>query len=136
MSDQDRGAGFTGMEEVGFPMSGLASLLDMSGPLVDGDTVFDVGEVCVCATPPSAAGLAARQITPPGIIFGSPDLAIDEPIDGFAADDRASLFMRQASGHLFGRPSHSKTVQHGLLQFRLARQPASAPAAGPGLPSA
>src|SRR5208337_3472277 len=67
----------------------------------------------------------------PAIVFGGPDLGMDEAVDGFVTDDRATVFERQPPSHLLGRPPHGKAGQHSLLQVRLAFEPAAAPSPGP-----
>lgn len=131
--DEDGGAGFLGMQQIGLPVSALAAGLDVGGPQIDRDAVLDVLDGPMPAAPPAAPALGTRQVMAPLVAFGAPDLGIDEPIDALMADPHARVLQRQPAGDLFGRPSHCKAVQHELAQGRLAFHPAAAPAPGPGL---
>ena len=72
--------------QVGLPMAGDGAIGDAKGPLGDGNPVFDMaGGRTALAAAPAAFGFGARQVEPPGIVFGPADLAIDEAVDAFMA---------------------------------------------------
>src|ERR1700679_3735113 len=99
------------MQKVGFPMARLFALFDDERPLIDGDAVFDVFHRTMRTPGPAAPAFGAGQIVPPAIIVGAGKLSIDEAIDGFMSDAHASFIARQPAYDLFGRQSHSKSVE-------------------------
>src|SRR3546814_110725 len=121
------------MKQVDLPMPVLAPVQDMSWPFIDRNAVLDTGQGLMRLAAPAAPGLGPRQIMAPAIVLGAQDLGLDEAINALMTDAHARLVPRQPSRHLFGRPSHCKTVQHEPAQGWLACHPATPPAPRPGL---
>ena len=69
----------------------------------------------------------------PTEILGAPDLGIDKPIDRLIADDLASVFFLQSTGHLGRRPALPQPGENLFLKIGIAQQSTAFPATALGL---
>ena len=63
-----------GVEQVCFPVSEAFALEDRRRPLVDRDAIFDGLHWVMSLERAAPLGFGTRQIEPPAIVFGAPDL--------------------------------------------------------------
>src|ERR1043166_2965615 len=92
--------------QVGFPMPGFTTGADVRWTLLDRDAFLQMlyGTAAPAASK-TALAFPARQIMPPAIVFGAPDLSVDKPVDRFVTNDRLSLVPSEPWRHLLRRPT-------------------------------
>ena len=112
--------------EVGFPMAGDGAAFDFCRPLAQRHPVTHVqGRTAALLAASAALELAAGQVMAPAEVVVTPDLGVDEPVDGLGGDSVAG-----PSGHLLGRPAGPQLAKHLIAQHLVAVELAAAPAAG------
>ncbi len=119
MSNQNCLTVFGKQHQVRFPMTGLSSLVDVGWSPIDRYTILDMihGATAFVSTP-TALALAPGKVMAPAVVLGAADLRVDESIDRFITDQRASVFLFQASGNLSRRPTLCQSFEHCLLKSR------------------
>lgn len=122
------------LHRIGFPMTGIGSVGELSWTLGDRHSVSDEHNR---ASAPAAAvatlGLGARQIASPGVVLGPGDLSVDEAIDALVADDALALLTSQMGGDRLRRQIALQKFQNLELELGLAQELAALPASGMGL---
>ena len=128
MSDQHCLTVLSKPHQIRFPMTGLATFLDVGGTPLNAHPVFDmIDRTAAPLSSPSSLALAPGKIMPPAIILSAPDLRVDKPIDRLIADDRTSVFSPQPAGNLSWRPALSQSFKHLGLKGGITQQSASPP---------
>jgi len=100
---QDRLTVFCEHHQVGFPVTGGGAAGDLGWTVCHGNTAFN--EVLRTSSLPasaSALALAAGQIVPPAIVFGTGKLGVDEAVDALIGDHLAPLLAFEPAGDLLG----------------------------------
>src|SRR5262245_36509168 len=128
MSSQNCLTIFSKQHQVRFPMTGLSALVDVNWPPIDRYSVLDmIHRATTFASTPTPLALGSGKVMAPAVVLGAADLRVDEPIDRFITDQRAFVFLFQASGNLSWRPTLCQAFEHGFLQIGLTQQPTPAP---------
>src|SRR5215207_1135273 len=120
--------------QVSFPMTWLSALIDIGRALINGYPSLDViDRTAAFTSAPAALAFGARQVVPPAVVLGAPNLRIDEPVDRLVADDLAFAFLFESAGHLGRRPAPCKPGENLFLQITIAQQSTAFPAPALGL---
>lgn len=98
---QHGGTRFARMQEVGFPMSRLASFFDVRWPLTDGNAVFNGVTRMPGFADAAPFAFGAWQVKSPAVVIGAGDLRVNKTVDGLMADARRNFVMCQSAGNLF-----------------------------------
>ena len=115
--------------EVGLPMTGAAAVGGCGRSFGHGNTAFDEGcGAAALATAKTALALAARQIAPPAVVFGTGDLGVDEAVDALVADDVAASLASEPASDLLGRPTAGETLENVAAQLWLVFEARARPA--------
>lgn len=78
-------------------------------------------------------GFSTGEIEPPGIVLGSPDLGMDEAIDGFVADGCGGILLAHLPGDLFGGETLLEFREDLFTQLVIAFETCAFPTPGLGL---
>ena len=134
MSDQNCLTVLSEQHQVAFPVSGLASLVDVGRTAIDRYSVLNMIHRTAAFMPtPTPLAFGTGKIEPPAVVLCTTDLRVDKPIDRFIADYGGSLFLFQSSGNLCWRPPLAQALEYFFLKIRLAQQTTASPPSALGL---